>query len=75
MTGKEEANTDEKKAAPHQNTPCPECKGTGAILPSDVQRTGPICCGRCETGRAIWSRMLELLTDMDTPSPVRARPD
>ena len=75
MTSKEETSTGEKNTAPDQNTPCPDCNGAGVILTNDTYRAGSICCDQCETGRAIWSRMLELLTDVDTPSPVRTRPE
>jgi hypothetical protein len=75
MTRKEEANLDERGTESSQNTPCPKCKGTGVIFTDDVNRTGGLCCDKCETGRLIWSRMQELLKDLDVPSPVSAQPE
>jgi hypothetical protein len=75
MARNEEANLNETGTESSQNIACPKCKGTGVIFTDDVNRTGVLCCDKCETGRLIWSRMQELLEDLDVPGPVSAHPE
>jgi hypothetical protein len=75
MTTKENASQDRNKTESAESTPCRKCKGTGVILQINVSHTEAICCGQCSGGNRIWSRLLELLADVDTPSPVSARPE
>ncbi|HWX42917.1 MAG TPA: hypothetical protein VN345_17345 [Blastocatellia bacterium] len=74
MTMKKKADADEKQTEPARTTPCRKCKGAGVILKINVNHTEPICCDQCSGGDRIWSRVLELLADVDTPSPVSPRP-
>jgi hypothetical protein len=75
MTRKIKANADEKKTEPAKETACSHCEGAGVLFTSDAHHTGVSCCDQCETGRLIWSRVLELLADMDIPGPVQTRPE
>ena len=75
MTIKNQTDPNEKKTEPVETAPCPKCKGAGVILTTDFYRTGAICCDRCSSGNRIWSRLLELLADVEMPSAVSARPE
>ena len=54
---------------------CPGCKGRGLFFKTDDHRTDVFCCDGCDAGRLIWSRALELLADMDRPSPIEHPPE
>jgi hypothetical protein len=73
--------TENKQTKPDQSTDalertlCRKCKGAGVIFTTDVCGTQAICCDQCSAGNRMWSRLLELLADVDVPSPVLARPE
>ena len=74
MTIKNQTDPNEKKTEPVETAPCPKCKGAGVIFTTDLYRTEATCCDRCSSGDRIWSRLLELIPDVDVPKPVPARP-
>src|SRR5690348_11491853 len=74
MTRKNETDP-KKKTEPAEATACPKCKGAGVIFTTDIYRTEAICCDECSGGNRIWSRLVELLADVEIPSPGSARPE
>jgi hypothetical protein len=74
MTSKNKTDPNEMKTEPAETAPCSKCNDAGVIFTTDLYRTEATCCDRCTGGDRIWSRLLELLADVDAPEPVLARP-
>jgi hypothetical protein len=74
MPRKVQTNPDESHTERADEATCSHCKGAGVIFTNDAQQAGVFCCDQCEKGRLVWARMLELLADMDVPSPIPVKP-
>ena len=70
MTVSDNRNSGENRADQAERAMCPCCKGRGLVFKTYDHRTDVFCCDQCDAGGLLWSRALELLADMDTPSPV-----
>jgi hypothetical protein len=69
----EKTNTEQDGDSDAPERTCRKCKGAGVLLTTDTCRTDAICCDQCSAGNRIWSRLHELLADLDVPSPISPR--
>ena len=74
MSQRTKTNPNDKSTDAADRTRCHKCKGAGVISVSNGSQKEAVSCDQCDTGRLIWSRLLELLSDIDVPSPLQAQP-
>ena len=72
MTEKTETDSLTNNAGGSTERPCPKCKGSGVNFTINFfNRRVSIPCDQCSAGNRVWSRMQELIDEMDSTERMR----
>lgn len=72
MTEKTETGSLTNNASASTERPCPKCKGSGVCFTINFfNRRVSIPCDQCSAGNRVWSRLQELIEDVDSTERMR----